>query len=760
MSVRGGGGKGGIKLVKRKNVKFGNYMSVLPDDVKTDNLLKCLYITKFVKRVENNDGVHMNQTITKWKTAVSKTVSLKVPSEALGNALNMNIVVDFVNKFKKRNKTYTDVFISSVKDSKLYKPIILSKSYSGGEESSKLQSSQSVQSVNNSKNQNRVKNTVKPLRSAVSSEKMPKMPVCTIQLDHLQRFIINNTTYNKLLSLEGLINVTDNNLKTKLDKIIKAGYHWYTKTNRITQSLDKFYKLPLRDQKLYDLVYALHASDKLLAITGDHSSIVIQNEMSQKGGGQTLSMSAGMSDVEMPDAASLDSSSDGSFYSAVSRASDGSFVSYSPDSPDSPSSAAGVAKYRNEKPPDLDKNRHRRHLYFIIFQKLIIDGKVKKNFRAVVKIGNIEESFPYEMEARNYEKFAALHKSLQNDKTYAHNKQELKFFNNNITKYYSQGTIDEQGKMKMKIPGCTQNLDVNFFETAGFMGETTVLYAKKQYCTIRRKYCTIPNDKSTVLFAKKYANHYYFIMERDDFFETAEDTIKTIYEDRSLNKLDCYKKLIELLNVMNVCMKDAMLFYGFTHRDLKSDNVLIHTDKKTQKFTAKIFDLDFSGFCFALEELKRPNLKDRRPNIGLMFENWEPVTRYQLDIFNYKQTPMNLTKQTQIDLVYQMMAFDIWRNYCSMKRVFDGVIKNDAQINTTAYKKYLDEYANKNKTLQNDELGIKNYINMNEKVPITYEKLYVDIIATGTSEFPGDFSGPVKTIAKELQSVTISLGAV
>ena len=611
------------RLVKMKNKTFNDYKSLPSKSIMKDNLLTCLYIIKFPHQFKKNDNVHMNKIITGWKAIIKNLKIKKIPSQELGNALKMNITVDSIRKFTKRNAVFTDALLSI--QNKLYRPIIL-LSRSGGAAPVPAQAFRSL-SLASTPTAKLPKN-VKPIRANVPqgnvSSDPSKSPAnanvmkCSIKLNiDSHKYIFDEDTFDNLKRLEGLnvVDQSDKNLINKLNLIIKAGYHWIENDVIIKQSLESFYSFNNK-QDLYNLVFALHASDTLLSCDSSNCkmfSIAIENKRqpsvvggSKKKGGRLLF------GVDMP----------------------------------------------AEK--DLKQYEPRRHIQFVLFQNIeIMEGntfiRTIPYLRVVVKIGNLVDNDPYIKEAENYLKFKEINAHLQNSKNYTpHKKKENDFYNNNITKFFNQGHTDRNGMFRIEIDGLIDNNRV-------LINQINFAFLNSPH---NNKKTILDSDGST-LFTKNYANQYFFIIERDDSFETLQDTIercfapyKTYTNKHKIPTInESYTYSFTLFNEVNDCMKMAMLYYGFSHRDLKPDNILI--SKVTSR--AKIFDLDFSGFIFETDQLTE-QLSDRTLSQKMINYNSEPLQRYGIPMF---QNLGNSTKN--LDIVYKLLAHDIWRMYYIMR---------------------------------------------------------------------------------------------
>ena len=90
-----------------ENKRFGKFYSTERDELKTDNVLKSLYVSKYTKYyVKQNNAQHMNDTMKKWKS-MTKTIK---QIEELGEILKMNIQIDGKNLYKKHKKTYINSY--------------------------------------------------------------------------------------------------------------------------------------------------------------------------------------------------------------------------------------------------------------------------------------------------------------------------------------------------------------------------------------------------------------------------------------------------------------------------------------------------------------------------------------------------------------------------------------------------------------------------------------------------------------------------
>ena len=589
-----------LMLHKNKTKKFGHFLSPRLEDLKTDNVLTCLYISKFVNK---NDSLHMKQTILQWKKLIPKNIPL-VPSEKLGKTLKMNIRVDLVNLYNIKRKSFTDVDLSKSNNG-LYRPIITLDKLKGGcnqagsggvaPAMSKATTLQPKKGVVGESRQN------VPAMRNIEPPSNELIQICSMELDEKHRMIFDSQTYNMLIELDDLNEPSDEE-KRKLDIVIKAGYCWNTKNGMIQQSLDKFYTFNVgsnqgvtgdtlppnkrvtpeeQQQKLYKLIYSLHSTK---GIKKDIYPIVIINALNGQVGG-----------------------------------------------------ADSTLEELTEQNLNAD---HRRRLHFIMFKDPRLEGDTIK---VVVKIGNFDDDEPYRTEATNYEHFTEYHKKLQETANYNGKTEENVFFNSHITKYYNSGVVDKKGNFHIiiddKVGSSSTSYDFKFITPA--------------------KRILSPKDKKVVLFNTSYKKNFYLIIEHDDTFQTADDMIHNISFGVGLTKTETKTKQVAKITSMNdkviETLYQAKNLYGFYHGDLKVDNVLVNRfGLITEK--VKIFDLDFSGFIYAESDLTM-DVNSRSIDFPLFQENIDKIERFNIDIFN------TFAPQSAKDLPYLLHALDIWRMF-------------------------------------------------------------------------------------------------
>ena len=576
------------------NKTFGPFVSTRHNDIalQSDNLLKCLYISKYYNNDKTIKKKHANRIIKNWKNIFNENVNT-VPIETIGKLLKFNISVNAKDRFDKHRKTFTDASLS--KTGTGFRPIMLNKINKKGGGSSTESTLMKTTPVGTIKNK-RV--SVKPMRNVNNNREL--IPSLVLKCDHKHKLIIDEHSYETLITSKDLHNVTDAEDKRKLDIIIKAGYYWENPKEQIIESsLDSFYNMKSAkdEQRLYNLVYALHNID---GVVNEVDPIPIVNLRVMQGGSKF------------------------------------------------PFPILKIKSQMNEIPDiieDFSNNDKRRHIHFLIFKDPLNPNSYIK---VVVKIGNVANDNPYRKEANNYVTFKNNHETLQANKSYVNKQVEKQFYENNLTQFYNSGTVDTDESFRIKLNG----KDFSFKFT----------YVSPE----------ILNAKQNMIFNRSYVNQFYFIVERDDSFLTAEDAIRYLLK-QTKNTVTNGRQMQSIINMNGrvlETMSTAMKLHGFYHGDLKPDNIFVSRFNNG----IKIFDLDFSGFIYNDTELLKHD--KRTIDFQLFKSNIEPITRYKIDIFNFR----NKTGSDLTNLSYHLHTHDIWRMFYCILQTMSRCL-TDANLN-------------------------------------------------------------------------------
>jgi len=634
--------------------------------VPATKLLDCLYIIRESKRFMKTNDVnddHMLKTIKKWSELANiNNVSATEPTKKLGKLLQMNITLDEEILYSNHNPRYTDVNLLSKPDTDLYRPVISMNVIRGcnslaadlvknGGAAQEGKHSPVVPQKNSTLFALRKNKNLTTVRTAMMKKKFKEWEGTLDEKPENEKDSEENSEED---SEENSEEDSEENSEEELKDV---------QDSCVEIKLD-FHMRMIIDDKVYKSLVS-KAKDGSTFIVFDETyvkDLKIINEMIQNGycwkddNKKTICQPLNIfySELETQELYNL-------VYAIHTLRPINSGVGISIENKRSTQTGGGRNDFGKNGSGNFvftaDSNVDtRRHIFFLLI-KISDTGQTKKGVspviedyrRVVIKmVGVAENKKAYQAEARNYEKLAERHAILQNNfkqnKTDKKSGQEEEFYNKCFNTYYNQGTTDKYGSFVFNDGRPTHNLHNLRFT----------------------KYTKFSLFRQLILYPQKY----YFITEHDDSYETLDVAFNRILEQENIQQ-EQQETLMktQFMKVIETHEK-AMDYYGFYHGDLKPDNILINNNNEI-----KIFDLDYSGFCFS------KNDPSQESDLNEFCENSGPILNYGQPYFSSISKMCNNLARGTKKTIYQgkdifpgdeqlslyLHAHDIWRLFYTTK---------------------------------------------------------------------------------------------